>query len=585
MDDAAFLRQLIEGDTDRELTTKEFARLEALLKRRRTLQEMADSQLSREHDKLCAVQEFNRQLRREPVAIDSALAKRNEALRLDAERREKLRQRREQDERDAKEWEAFVSRFESEADSYTTDGDKVRFAQAICDAASDIRRLGKGRQLTENRDYVAKMLEVDPTAKSYSICAAMLADELRLCELLCEGLGDDSRAKVVHLLDAIGPFETPLASAVRDLAFDIANFEQLADQFSNWKPQNVEHVRRAIEHLRDLAKTQLLETRFAQTSVKRFLRPNNDEVCIFTKWNTWFYRHQKESSLYAHLSSLLGRLGEMARQPVIDGKKNHDDILFWAQSLERPLIKFVDPFDRDELSRLINHGDATIERLTGNPLRVFLCLLICERDWFATAHNRDKTNDALGLNEGWVQTLYRYFRPTVGYSQVRKAYQNALAEANANFAAAVVIPKLEHAMKLHDALIATYMEPEEPFETRSQHNEALNDIQDFVEAIAPNLTLKGNEAESTTLNAESNKKTYPWPEEYENDKWIYENIHLNKFEQLSIKHKKLKFSKRWKVGFVRNTYKKRAARFAEFHGFEKRFFNTESNGVSGVSDT
>lgn len=103
----------------------------------------------------------------------------------------------------------------------------------------------------------------------------------------------------------------------------------------------------------------------------------------------------------------------------------------------------------------------------------------------------------------------------------------------------------------------------------------------LVKRLERDLPTEAVEAESNCLKAESGltaetqeRSVYEWPKEYENDKWIYENIHIQTFDDLSVNHKIEGNSKHWKVGFSRNQYKARADRFADFHGFIHRRFNT-----------
>ncbi len=78
---------------------------------------------------------------------------------------------------------------------------------------------------------------------------------------------------------------------------------------------------------------------------------------------------------------------------------------------------------------------------------------------------------------------------------------------------------------------------------------------------------------------------YTWSDEYEHDQWIYDNIHLHNFEDLSVKHQSIGKKKGWWAPFSRNQYKARARRFADHHGLPHRQFSSRRRKRQGVSDT
>ena len=72
--------------------------------------------------------------------------------------------------------------------------------------------------------------------------------------------------------------------------------------------------------------------------------------------------------------------------------------------------------------------------------------------------------------------------------------------------------------------------------------------------------------------------SYEWPDEYERDKWIYENIECHLFLSLALKFESLSASKHWTGVTARNAFKKIADRFARFHRFpQKRFSKSAQN--------
>ncbi len=70
---------------------------------------------------------------------------------------------------------------------------------------------------------------------------------------------------------------------------------------------------------------------------------------------------------------------------------------------------------------------------------------------------------------------------------------------------------------------------------------------------------------------------YSHPDEYERDKWIYENIDCHSFEELSQKLNILARQKNWNVITSRNGFKKRADAFSTFHNLPGKRFRPRQN--------
>lgn len=72
------------------------------------------------------------------------------------------------------------------------------------------------------------------------------------------------------------------------------------------------------------------------------------------------------------------------------------------------------------------------------------------------------------------------------------------------------------------------------------------------------------------------------------DKWIFENIHSNKYEDLRVEHAdRYQSGNKTKSGLSRNQFKTRADRYGDYHGLRDRRFKGYCNcdDCKGVSDT
>ena len=85
----------------------------------------------------------------------------------------------------------------------------------------------------------------------------------------------------------------------------------------------------------------------------------------------------------------------------------------------------------------------------------------------------------------------------------------------------------------------------------------------------------------------SEEPTYDWPEHYERDKWIHENVPLNSYDDTVTKLEKFVSKNGWEHITSRNQLRKIAVRFAKFHGYsEEIYFNGfTKGGVTHSSDT
>ena len=94
---------------------------------------------------------------------------------------------------------------------------------------------------------------------------------------------------------------------------------------------------------------------------------------------------------------------------------------------------------------------------------------------------------------------------------------------------------------------------------------------EFVKDKTVDGTLSGLKPSSPTT------ETYKWPDEYERDNWIYQNIDKNSYRDTVTKLKKLSEDKKWNLVESRNGIKKIAKRFAEFHQCEEKpgFLNNQ----------
>ena len=99
--------------------------------------------------------------------------------------------------------------------------------------------------------------------------------------------------------------------------------------------------------------------------------------------------------------------------------------------------------------------------------------------------------------------------------------------------------------------------------------------------IRKKSTIAGDdEAEPTKPTAPtkadaSREESYPTPQSYGRDKWIYENIGQNTCDTLSRKLREKAKVKKWDIISSRNGFKKAADRYADYHSLEKRRFATE----------
>jgi hypothetical protein len=77
--------------------------------------------------------------------------------------------------------------------------------------------------------------------------------------------------------------------------------------------------------------------------------------------------------------------------------------------------------------------------------------------------------------------------------------------------------------------------------------------------------------DSVDTTKETTRKPYKWMEFLAEDAWIYENIHSNSFDDLRVDHnEQCQSKKHFKKVLVRNQYKTRADRYADYHTFPKR---------------
>lgn len=96
--------------------------------------------------------------------------------------------------------------------------------------------------------------------------------------------------------------------------------------------------------------------------------------------------------------------------------------------------------------------------------------------------------------------------------------------------------------------------------------------------------------QTTTTVKLGDPKAYEWPDFYELDKWIYDNIWTQSHTDLSVNYKIFCSDKKRKSSLSsRNAFKNRAKRFADFNRLPHRNFSGEkpgvSDSVSDVSDT
>ncbi len=359
-----------------------------------------------------------------------------------------------------------------------------QFAAAILKTAKGIDSLVGIESLSRTCDYCREVIDFDGTDGN-GTGADSRRDEYRLGRLLLESLKENSEQCTIELLRLNSIYENPLAFSVGELQFDIWHIDELVDWMKNRKPNTPDQVRAAIEQIRHFARLANHDPKRISQELKRYLRTDHDNFCILTQWHYWFQKYNKGSQLAADLGSMIGRLDLIAGGRQTDPQKIRDDLNFWASQLERPLLKFVDPLDLEELQKFKQIIDRTFDQTGGNPLRVFFILLLSERDWFNTALRVDKSNNAIRKIEGWVWSLWNHLRPSIGHSRIELAYHKAIAEANANNCANVLIQKMELVWTLHQQLIDAIRESNEQSTLDEKHNVALSEFQQFVEGVAP----------------------------------------------------------------------------------------------------
>jgi len=101
-----------------------------------------------------------------------------------------------------------------------------------------------------------------------------------------------------------------------------------------------------------------------------------------------------------------------------------------------------------------------------------------------------------------------------------------------------------------------------------------------IEAVEQKPLTTSNTSTPAQAEANEEREPYPHPDEYERDKWIYENIDCHSKDGLSQKLKSLAKLKSWNVIESRNGFKIAADRYAKYHGKPTKRFLNKKNKVS-----